>query len=70
MENRELASIPVCRRLRTRMYYVVGRDHVDLRVSSPNAQYWCSRTTTVMGPDEVPCNPETCQPQRGCFETE
>ena len=70
MEDRELTSIPVCRRLRTRMYYVAGREHVDLRASSPNAQYWCSLTTTVMGPDEVPCNPETCQPHRGCFETE
>ena len=70
MEDRELASIPVCRRLRTRMYYVVGREHVDLHASSPNAQYWCSLTTTVMGPDEVPCNPETCQPHRGCFEAE
>ena len=41
------------------MYYVVGRDHVNLRVSSPTAQYWCSHTTTVMGPDDVPCSPET-----------
>jgi hypothetical protein len=52
------------------MYYVVGREHVNLRVSSPTAQYWCSQTTTVMGPDEVPCSPEGCQPHRGCFETE
>jgi hypothetical protein len=70
MDDRELASTRVCRRLRTRMFYVVGREHVDLRVSSPNAQYWCSRTTTVMGPDETLCNPEACQPGRGCFETE
>jgi len=70
MEDRELAAIPVCRRLRTRTYYVVGREHADLRVSSPNGQYWCTRTTTVMGPDEVPCTPETCQPDRGCFEAD
>jgi hypothetical protein len=52
------------------MYYVVGREHVNLRVSSPTAQYWCSQTTTVMGPDDTPCSPEACHPQRGCFETE
>jgi hypothetical protein len=70
MEDRELASTPVCRRLRTRTYYVIGREHADLRASAPNAQYWCTQTTTVMGPDEVPCNPEACQPDRGCFEAE
>jgi len=70
MEEHELAAIPVCRRLRTKMYYVVGREHVNLRVSSPSAQYWCSLTTTVMGPDSLPCSPETCQGHRACFETD
>jgi hypothetical protein len=70
MEDRELAAVPVCRRLRTKMYYVVGREHVNLRVSSPTAQYWCAHTTTVIGPDDLPCSPEGCQPHRGCFETE
>jgi hypothetical protein len=69
-EAREAAETPVCRRLRTKMYYVVGREHVNLRVSSPTAQYWCSLTATVMGPDDEPCSPECCQPDRGCFETE
>ena len=40
------------------MYYVMGRDHVDLRESSPTAQYWCARTATVLGPDDV-LRPET-----------
>ena len=65
-----LANVPVCRRLRTKMFYVVGRDAVDLRESSPTAQYWCSLTTTVMGPDEIPCSPETCRSHRACFESE
>jgi hypothetical protein len=52
------------------MYYVAGREHVNMRVSSPNAQYWCSHTTTVMGPDDVPCSPESCRSHRGCFEAE
>jgi len=70
MDANETADVPVCRRLRTKMYYVVGREHVNLRESSPTAQYWCSLTTTVMGPDAVPCSPEACQPHRMCFETE
>ena len=52
------------------MFYVLGRDAVEMRTSSPTAQYWCSLTTTVMGPDEVPCSPETCRSHRGCFEAE
>jgi hypothetical protein len=70
MEPQANPETPVCRRLRTRMYYVMGRDHADLRASSPNTQYWCSRTATVLGPDDVCCSPEMCQARRGCFETE
>jgi hypothetical protein len=68
MDANENANVAVCNRLRTKMYYVVGREHVNMRVSSPSAQYWCSLTTTVMGPDSLPCSPETCQGHRSCFE--
>jgi hypothetical protein len=61
---------PVCSRLRTKMYYVVGRDHVDLSEASPSAQYWCASTTTVLGPDDVYCSPRVCHPGRACFEPE
>jgi hypothetical protein len=70
MEAHDAASIPVCRRLRTKMYYVVGREHVNMRESSPSAQYWCAYTTTVIGPDDLPCSPESCRTHRGCFEPE
>ena len=70
METAVVNEVPVCKRLRTKMYYVMGRDHVDLRQSSPTAQYWCSRTATVLGPDDVWCCPEVCQPGRACFEPE
>ncbi len=66
----DLTDTPVCRRLRTKMYYVMGRDHVDLREASPTGQYWCSRTATVLGPDDVLCSPLVCQPHRACFEPE
>ena len=57
-----------CKRLRTKMYYVLGRQAVNLKVSSPTSQYWCSRTATVIGPDDVCCSPELCAPNRACYE--
>lgn len=60
----------VCRRLRTKMYYIVGRDHLDVVEGSPSAQYWCSRTATVLGPDDVYCSPHVCCAGRACFEPE
>ena len=64
------ADIIPCRRLRTKMYYVLGRQAVNLKVSSPTSQYWCSRTATVIGPDDVCCSPELCAPNRACYEPE
>ena len=65
-----LADIVPCARIRTKLYYVLGRKAVDLRVSSPTSQYWCSRTATVIGPDDVCCSPELCQGNRACYEPE
>ena len=59
-----------CSRIRTKMYYVLGRQAVDLTKSSPTSQYWCSRTATVIGPDDVCCSPELCAPNRACYEAE
>jgi hypothetical protein len=52
------------------MYYVLGRQAVDLTKSSPTSQYWCSRTATVIGPDDVCCSPELCASNRACYEAE
>ena len=60
----------VCRRLRTKMYYVMGRDCVELREASPTAQYWCALTATVLGPDDVYCSPRVCHAGRACFVPE
>ena len=59
-----------CPRLRTKMYYVLGRQAVNLRTSSPTSQYWCSRTGTVIGPDDVCCSPELCGSNRACYEAD
>ena len=65
----ESGNVP-CRSIRTKMYYVLGRQAVDLRTSNPSSQYWCSRTATVIGPDDVCCSPEMCQAPRACYEPE
>jgi hypothetical protein len=69
-EPTETKPVHVCRRLRTKMYYVLGREAVDLREPSPTAQYWCSLTATVLGPDGVYCSPRVCHPGRACFQEE
>jgi hypothetical protein len=63
-------DIVPCKRIRNKMYYVLGRSAVDLRTSSPTSQYWCSLTATAIGPDDVCCSPEICSPSRGCYEAE
>jgi len=65
----EATGVQVCRRLRTRMYYVAGREHQDLRDEAPNAQYWCAKTAIVVGPDDIYCGPTLCQPGRSCFDS-
>jgi hypothetical protein len=66
----ESSAVVPCKRIRTKMYYVLGRQAVDLTKSSPTSQYWCSRTATVIGPDDVCCSPELCIPTRACYEKE
>jgi len=67
-DAQDSAAGRVCRRLRTKTYYLAGREHPNMLASSPNAQYWCALTTTVMGPDALPCRPESCRSHRACFE--
>ena len=59
---------PICRRLRTKAYYVTGPDDVDLVDFSSAAAYWCAENVTVLGPDDIFCAPQACQPGRSCFE--
>ena len=64
------SEVVPCTRIRTKMYSVLGRQAVDLSQSSPTAQYWCSLTATVIGPDDVCCSPELCASTRACYERE
>lgn len=44
------------KRLRTKMYYLAGRDHVDFTEGSPSAQYWCALGVRTRQP------PSKCYP--------
>jgi hypothetical protein len=61
-------TVQICRSLRTKMYYVLGRFHNDVGESSPTAQYWCLRTMQTFGPDGHYVCPEDCQTGRCCYD--
>lgn len=61
-------AVPVCKRLRNRGFYLAEPEEVEHFGFSPESSCWCSRTVTVLGPDDILCSPEMCQPGRTCFE--
>jgi hypothetical protein len=61
-------AMPVCKCLRSKGFYLTGAQDADLVEFSPTSAYWCLHTVTVLGPDDILCSPEMCQPGRSCFE--
>jgi len=62
-------NAPVCKRLRSRGFYAAEPEEVEYFEFSPESACWCARTVTVLGPDDVLCSLDMCQPGRTCFET-
>ena len=60
---------PICRRLRSKGFYATGPNDPDLVEFSTTSAYWCAQTVTILGPDDVLCSPEMCQPGRSCFQS-
>jgi hypothetical protein len=61
-------GIPVCKRLRSRGFYNAEPEETDSFEFSPESSCWCARTAIVLGPDDILCSLEMCQPDRACFE--
>jgi hypothetical protein len=61
-------SISVCKRLRSRGFYNAEPEELDHFAFSPESSCWCATTVTVLGPDDILCSVEMCQPGRACFE--
>lgn len=67
-QTAQMASdVTICRRLRTKSYYVMGRFHHEMGESSTTAQYWCLNTMLPFGPDGSYASPEGCLEGRCCF---
>ncbi|MGH1347170.1 MAG: hypothetical protein ACRBN8_36750 [Nannocystales bacterium] len=62
------SDAPVCRHLRTKALHVYGQDTPDAYLTSHSSSYHCLQTQFIVGPDQSPCVPESCQPSRACFE--
>jgi len=62
------STLPICRRLRSRGFYHAEPEEMDHFEFSPESSCWCARTVTVLGPDDILCSLEMCQPDRSCFE--
>lgn len=68
-EDRFMAK-PVCQYLRTKKCYIPTQASDNfLTETGSGSQYWCIRTMTVMGPDDVVVSPEDCNSRRACFDT-
>jgi hypothetical protein len=63
----QLDSRP-CHGFRTKAYYINEGQGLDPSECAMTAACWCLHTTTVLGPDDLLCSPETCQPGRTCFK--
>lgn len=61
-------AMPVCRRLRSRGFYLAESEGAEQYEFSPESSCWCAHTVTVLGPDDILCSLVTCQPNRNCFE--
>ena len=59
---------PVCKRLRSRGFYLAEPEAAEQFEFSPESSCWCARTAIVLGPDAVLCSPDMCHPGRPCFE--
>ena len=58
-----------CGRLRAKGMYVSGREDRSSVLPYDATIWWCARTQTPVGPDDRPCEAESCSdPRRACFE--
>ncbi len=57
-----------CQGFRTKAYYISEEQGLDPSECAPTAACWCLHTTTLLGPDDLLCSPETCGPGRTCYQ--
>ena len=58
----------LCGRIRSKGRYVSGREHRGSVLPFDATVWWCARTQTPVGPDDLPCDPESCSDRRrACY---
>ncbi len=62
----EQTRTPICDYFRTKAYYTHGC-HVDPADCAVPAASWCMHTSMILGPDDIVCSFDRCQPGRVCF---
>jgi hypothetical protein len=62
------SGMSVCKRLRSRAFYLAEPEEVEHFEFSPESSCWCARTVTILGPDDTLCSLDMCQPGRDCYE--
>jgi hypothetical protein len=63
------AVSPLCARLRSKKYYMLGRpplEEADILDASQHC--WCQRTQQALGPDGDVVRPRDCVAGRECYE--
>jgi hypothetical protein len=66
----ELLNLELCTHLRTKkMYYQVYDDGTGTAGTGANANYWCSKTMGVIGPDDGFVGKRECIRGRDCFRS-
>ena len=72
-EKIEKINTPICKNLRTKMYYVNVADSQNAianEVDTFATQYWCLKTMQPVGPDEGYVHRDKCcNASRKCFES-
>ena len=66
----ELLNLEPCMHLRTKkMYYEEYDDGTGTAGTGANANYWCSQTMGVIGPDDGFVGKRECVRGRNCFRS-
>lgn len=67
MKDQKPGRVP-CHFLRTKLFYIdkeLGRKW--LSETENTESYWCLRTVSFVGPDDLPAEPHFCGDGRSCF---
>jgi hypothetical protein len=69
IKNPDHPELPICQSMRTKASYIPDmRNEAYMQLYHPYNQYFCLMTLRNFGPDDDVCCPETCTPDRPCFE--